>query len=290
MFCDAHFHLIPSIKKLFPEAADSAVAAYFAGFSGCTCAHSQEEYSEQKKTLGLLNESRYSLSGSGRRNSSDGCRIYNSFGLHPQMPLLENVDFLEALLQNKELDAIGECGFDLFTPEFKANLENQKKAWHIQIELAQKYNMPVIIHSRKSMELLFASARELKKLPAVLFHSFPDNPPAAFSLLRHGINGFFSFGKQILNGNKKAIACVRELPLENLLLETDAPFQTLKNEVFTAPKEIERVYHAAFCLRSQNLLDSASHAEAENPAGFDNFCQKLQDNFYNLFASSSSTL
>ncbi len=285
MFCDAHFHLIPSIKHLFLERTEQSasmekpdksegtllpgISKYFADFCGCSCAHSQEEYSKQKKVLGLLN----GVLNGGRRYSSDSCRIFNSFGLHPQMPLIENADFLEEFLQNGELDAIGECGFDLFSPEFKQTIEQQKQAWHIQLELAKNYKMPLVIHLRKSMELIFRYTKELKQLPAVLFHSFPDNPPAAFSLLRHGINAYFSFGKQILNGNKKAIACVRELPLENLLLETDAPFQTLKNEVFTAPKEIERVYNAAYNLYIE---------ENGNKCTFEDFSNRIQDNFFSL--------
>ena len=64
----------------------------------------------------------------------------------------------------------------------------------------------------------------------------------AASLLNHNINAYFSFGKQLLNGNKKAIACLRELPSERLLAETDAPFQFLKGEKYTAPEDIKRIY------------------------------------------------
>ena len=71
-------------------------------------------------------------------------------------------------------------------------------------------------------------------------------PVEAQSLLRHGINGYFSFGKQLMNNNKKAIACAKELPDEVLLTETDAPFQTLKGEVHTTLKDIQRVY-VTFC-------------------------------------------
>ena len=81
----------------------------------------------------------------------------------------------------------------------------------------------------------------------VLFHSFMGPPVEALSLLNRGINGYFSFGKQLLNCNKKAIACVRELPSNRILAETDAPFQTLKGEKYTAPSEIVRVYQAMDC-------------------------------------------
>ena len=125
--------------------------------------------------------------------------------------------------------------------------------WNIQLELAEQYKMPLVVHCRKANEKLFEYAPRLKKLPAVLFHSFMGSLVEANSLIGRGINCFFSFGKQMLNGNKKVIECLQKLPLENLLLETDAPFQTLKGEEFTRAEEIERVYEAAAGLRKMRL-------------------------------------
>ena len=109
------------------------------------------------------------------------------------------------------------------------------------MELALKYNKPLVVHCRKANHKLFEYSKQLKKLPEVLFHSFMGPPAEAESLLRHGINGYFSFGKQVLNGNKKVIACVRELPHERVLAETDAPFQTLKGEENTLLSDIKTI-------------------------------------------------
>ena len=76
-------------------------------------------------------------------------------------------------------------------------------------------------------------------------------PPAeAESLLDREINAYFSFGKQLLNGNKKVIACVRELPGERVLAETDAPFQYLKNEQYTSLSDIEKIISEIARLKS----------------------------------------
>ena len=107
-----------------------------------------------------------------------------------------------------------------------------------------------MIHCRKAIDLVFADIPALKKVPAVLFHSFFSGIIEAHALLRKDLNAYFSFGKQILNGNKKSVSCVRELPASHLLLETDAPFQTLKNESFTPLSDIRRVYAAAYDLRA----------------------------------------
>ncbi|MBR4321434.1 TatD family hydrolase [Treponema sp.] len=186
---------------------------------------------------------------------------YASYGIHPQIvtpSYLKNdfpteLSYLESLLDEKKLIAIGECGFDFFTPEFKAAATEQEIVFKEQLRLAQKYGVPLLFHLRKSIEKIFSYSGELKKLPSVIFHSFPGTFREAESLKKHGINAFFSFGKPILNGKKSAIECVEKLPLQNLLFETDAPYQTLKGEKETLPGDIKKVYQRACELRKSSL-------------------------------------
>ena len=169
--------------------------------------------------------------------------------MHPQNPFVENAGVLENLLKENKLDAIGEAGVDLFREEFKNNLSAQKEAFNIQVELAVKYQKPLVIHCRKAMSHIFEEINQLAKIPGILFHSFPGPMEEAHSVLYRLPDACFSFGKQLLNGNKKAFSCMEELPLRNILLETDAPYQHLKDEVFTSCSEIQRVYQAAFDIR-----------------------------------------
>ena len=208
-------------------------------------------------------------------------KICHSLGIHPQNPDINMTSILEDVLKSEKYDikpdikydnlstkydilqdkyntkydkisAIGECGFDLFTPEFKSTLDKQKEVWNYQLELAIKYDKPIIVHCRKGMCHIFESVEKLKKIKAVVFHSFSGSMVEAQSILKKGINGFFSFGKTILNGNKNAIQCVKSLPLENILLETDSPYQTLKGEEVTNPSDIIKVYKEVFNLRQEN--------------------------------------
>ena len=188
--------------------------------------------------------------------------VFATYGIHPQSPSIrdksfieEELAFLENLLAAKKIIAIGECGFDFFTPEFKSTAAEQEIVFNEQLFLAQKYNLPLVLHLRKAIEKIFTYSRELKKLPAVIFHSFPGTLREAQSLTNHGINAFFSFGKPILNGKKSAIECIQNLPLENLLLETDAPYQTLKGEQETFPSDIKKVYQKASELRGLSLQE-----------------------------------
>ncbi len=219
---DAHFHY-----AVCKEHGINLPVFDDAQWKGISCAHSRQEFSIQE--------------------TAPSC-VIQAYGMHPQNAANENIKdsaaFLEELLSKNLISFIGEAGFDYFTEEFKNTAGLQEEIFNIQLDLALKYNKPLVIHCRKANHKLFEYSKELKKLPEVLFHSFMGPPVEALSLLDRGINGYFSFGKQLLNGNKKAIACVKELPEERILAETDAPFQYLKGEKYTDLKDIRRVYEA----------------------------------------------
>ena len=183
-------------------------------------------------------------------------KIYLSYGLHPQsagwIDIKQCADFLENLLQQNKLNAIGEAGFDYFTQEFRDHSAIQEEMFNLQLLLALQYNKPMIIHARKANNKLFEYSKQFKKLPAVLFHSFMGPAREAQSLIAHGINAYFSFGKQLMNNNKKVLDCAQNLPLQNLLLETDAPFQFLKGEKCTQPQDIKKIYEAFIALRPES--------------------------------------
>lgn len=219
---DAHFHYAVCREHGIELPVFDA-----AEWMGISCAHSRQEFEVQK--------------------SAPSC-VIQAYGMHPQNAANENIKesaaFLEELLSKNLISFIGEAGFDYFTEEFKKTAGLQEEIFNIQLDLALKYNKPLVIHCRKANHKLFEYSKKLKKLPEVLFHSFMGPPVEARSLLERGINGYFSFGKQLLNGNKKAIACVKELPEDRILAETDAPFQYLKGEKYTDLKDIRRVYEA----------------------------------------------
>ena len=184
LYFDAHFHLADCvydgiIKGSFPS-----------DIFACTCSHSVEEWEITCNHIGTLREPQ-------GPQLAQRTQIYLSYGLHPQsaghINITENAAFLEQLLQQKKLQAIGEAGFDYFNEEFKNTAAIQEEMFNIQLSLADQYNLPLIIHCRKANEKLFEYSRQLKKIPAVLFHSFMGMPNEAKSLLDRGINGFFSF-------------------------------------------------------------------------------------------------
>jgi TatD DNase family protein len=267
-FCDAHFHLVQCGRlpdmSLIPDCTK-----YYA----CTCAHAPEEF-EQQQTMAVQHDPQTARDDSqGTQHDSQyenntPCRIVQSFGIHPQNPDESFIPFLEELLENKRIGAIGEAGFDFFTSEYASRSTEQENAWHAQILLASQYQIPLIVHCRKAQEKVFRDANLLCRIPAVVFHSFMGSPADALSLLRHRINGYFCFGKPLLNGKKSALSCVAQLPADCILLETDAPFQMLKGEQTTCPEEIIRVYEKVSEIKKINVAS---------------LCDQIEKNFLSVF-------
>ena len=287
IYFDAHFHW--NFANFSTDFCKNLTQNDDFSIYGCSCAHSVEEWNFQiAENLKLQEKSMH--------------KNLCSFGIHPQQVTNESfsaqIDFLQNLISNNKIDAIGEIGFDLgfitnpkngrvkglnevsldrtyfFSDNFKQFAFQQEELFNIQLEMAIKNQLPIVVHCRKANEKLFEYKKQIKKVPAVLFHSFMGTPIEAKSLIKNDINCFFSFGKQIFNNNKKVIQCVKELPIENLLLETDAPYQFLKNENQTFRDEIINVYNGAFALRAENQ---------NSKEGFDEFCEKILQNAKNCF-------
>ena len=178
--------------------------------------------------------------------------IYRSAGIHPQDPHPDILEDLEAHLSGGRFCAVGEIGLDLF-PDYTSHFDVQKEIFIRQLEMAHIYSLPVILHVRRAMDQIFSLKRQLKKLPAVIFHSYPGGLNEARSLLKAGINAYFSFGTPVLWGARQANLCIRELPLERIFLETDAPWQPVRGEQYTALAKIKTVYEYMAAARNMEM-------------------------------------
>ena len=239
MICyDAHFHI--------SQCAHAAAA-------GASCALNREEFLRQEA---LAAASPY--------------RVLSLFGIHPQDAAAGRRDaaFLEQLLREGRICGIGECGLDFFTAELKAGRALQEEAWEISVELAGTYGVPLLVHNRKALDELFRDSKKLSRLPAVIFHAFPFTEKESLALLGRGINAYFSFGTALLRGSRKAADCVRSLPSDCLLLETDAPFQPFPGELQAPPERIRDVYERAAQIRGVPAEELACCLERNFTAAF----------------------
>jgi len=184
------------------------------------------------------------------------------FAVHPQMPLViistpnvtryslrENLSVLDALAAQGRLGAVGETGFDLYNADFSETEKTQDELFVAHLETALRYDLPLVIHSRRAMHKIFANAAALKKCRSVVFHSWSGTPEEGEALLRRGVNAFFSFGAAITLNHNVARCCAC-FPEERLLTETDAPFQPLPGREFSRYADISAVLGAMEALRS----------------------------------------
>ena len=230
IFSDAHIHItdLDSWQPLIAgETEEGSIPSPV-----CSCAHCEKDW----KTL------------SGIAEQFPGT-VVKAAGIHPQNPDKKHAAFLLAALEQNQADAVGEAGFDLFTPEYGALLKEQEEVWALQLEAARRYDKPLIIHCRKALHLIFSYANVLKKLKAVIFHGWAGNVTEASSLLKKGVNAYFCIGKALLRGQKSQIEMASSFDALHLLTETDAPYMALKGEAFSSLLDISKVVEGIADLR-----------------------------------------
>lgn len=182
--------------------------------------------------------------------------VYRSIGVHPQNLNNDLLFHIEKNINNagwrSYINALGEIGFDLF-PLFRHTLAIQEEIFIKHIELAILYNLPVIIHQRRSMQYIFKHIRKLSKLKSVIFHSYSGTFQEALSLRKRGVEAYFSVGNSLLWGSKVAYLLVEKLPIGWLLLETDAPFQPMRGFKRSNWTDIDVLYQKVSLLRNIDL-------------------------------------
>lgn len=172
-------------------------------------------------------------SGAGIESSKNAIKLANEYenvyctiGIHPEF--VENGENIEDLKKlyvekaNKKIVAIGEIGLDYhYTKELK---EEQKKLFKQQLEFAYELGLPVQIHSRDAsidtVEVLEATDKKPEK---IMFHCFDLNEQTAKYIIQKGYK--ISVGGNITyKRTDTAIKVLKEMPLENIMTETDSPY------------------------------------------------------------------
>jgi TatD DNase family protein len=150
--------------------------------------------------------------------------MYAVVGVHPTDikgydDKLENS--LEELAKNPKVVAIGEMGLDYHW--MKDEKEEQKKIFRRQLELARRVGKPVVIHTREATADTIEILKEYSDIKGIL-HCYPGSYESALQLMDNyyfGIGGVVTF-----KNSKKTVEAVSKIPLERLVIETDAPYLT----------------------------------------------------------------
>ncbi|MCQ8212477.1 TatD family hydrolase [Cetobacterium somerae] len=150
--------------------------------------------------------------------------IYAVIGVHPIdiAEYSEEVEKeLELLGKNPKVVAIGEIGLDYhWMTEPK---EVQQERFKKQLELAERLNKPVVIHTRDAMEDTVNILKEYPNITGVI-HCYPGSLETAKQLVDRfylGIGGTLTF-----KNSKKAVEVVKDIPLDRIVIETDCPYLT----------------------------------------------------------------
>ncbi|MDQ7043562.1 MAG: TatD family hydrolase [Sulfurimonas sp.] len=156
--------------------------------------------------------------------------VFFAVGIHPyDKAQFDSLDF-EKYVHHEKCVAIGECGLDYFRlegtqEEINADKEEQKRVFRAQIELAKKYQKPLIVHvrdaSRDSKALMLES--NVGEVGGVL-HCF-NADEELLSLANEGF--YFGIGGVLTFKNaKKLINVLPKIPMQKLIIETDGPYLT----------------------------------------------------------------
>lgn len=154
--------------------------------------------------------------------------VYATIGVHPcdtQNPLKSEINALQKIITqdtSKKIVGIGEIGLDFYHPGFDVSIQNE--FFRAQIELAISQNLPISIHSRNAFKETIAILDEYKASNLTgVFHCFSEDKNAAKNVIDRGfligVDGHISYPK-----NQYLRDAIAYAGIENILLETDAPF------------------------------------------------------------------
>lgn len=152
--------------------------------------------------------------------------VYGLLGVHPSEVKDWNdslIDKIKKYAENQKIVGIGEIGLDYYWDKSFNDL--QKEVFIKQIKLANELNLPISIHDREAHKDTYDILKEYNKNSKIIMHCFSGSIEFAKECVKEGwyiaLGGVVTFKNAI---KMKEVA--KNIPIENLLLETDAPYLT----------------------------------------------------------------
>lgn len=150
-------------------------------------------------------------------------KVYGVIGIQPEEVLKfsnKSIKIIEDNINNPKIIGIGEIGLDYYWDD--TYKDKQIKVFRCMMDLARKYNKPVVIHSREAIQDTYDIIKEYSDVRCVL-HCYSSSVEMAREFIKFGvmlgIGGVVTF-----KNSKKLVEVVKDIPLEYLLLETDSPY------------------------------------------------------------------
>lgn len=189
--------------------------------------------------------------------------LHPAYGLHPMFLVEHRPEHLQHLrdwVEREKPCAIGECGLDFFVGDLDPAA--QRMYFQGQLEVARDFQLPLIVHARRALDEVILRIRRVGGLSGVV-HSFSGSPEQARQLWDLGF--MIGLGGPITYTRANRLrGLVTQMPLEFLLLETDAPDQPdagirgQRNE----PSRLRQILDTVAELRQQPAADIAAQTTA----------------------------
>lgn len=148
--------------------------------------------------------------------------VYAAVGYHPTEQDDVDIEYLESVINLDKVVAIGEIGLDYYYT--KDNRNQQIEKFTKQLDLAVKYNKPVIIHNRNATDDMYHILKKYKGKIRGIIHCFSGSIETANMFIELGfllgIGGVITFKKSNLG------EVIKTISLNNIVLETDSPYLT----------------------------------------------------------------
>ncbi|MCL1861243.1 MAG: TatD family hydrolase [Proteobacteria bacterium] len=148
--------------------------------------------------------------------------VFPALGIHPltvDHADEADLDLLDALLAQGRAVAVGEIGLDHYVPGF--NAARQEAFFVAQLELARRHGLPVILHVRRAQDTVLAALRRTQVVGGIA-HAFNGSTQQAEAFIELGFKLGFG-GAMTFDGSRRIRRLAAELPLDAIVLETDAP-------------------------------------------------------------------
>ena len=190
--------------------------------------HDRDAVIQRARQAGVLQQVVPAIAADGWPRLREICGtqagLFPAYGLHPMFLSAHQPEHLQVLgewIAREKPLAVGECGLDFFVEGLDASA--QQHYFDGQLALAHEFDLPVIVHARRAVDTVIASFKRIGKLRGVV-HSFSGSPEQARQLWRMGfllgIGGPATYERA-----NRLRGLVSTMPLDYLLLETDAPDQ-----------------------------------------------------------------
>ncbi|PPU35956.1 MULTISPECIES: TatD family hydrolase [unclassified Xanthomonas] len=190
--------------------------------------HDRAEVIARARTAGILQQVVPAITAASwpglREVCSQAPGLHPAYGLHPIFLDQHQPDHLELLAEwitRERPCAIGECGLDFYLDGLDAGA--QRDYFDGQLRLAKRFDLPVIVHARRATEEVIARIKAVGGLRGVV-HSFAGSPEQAQQLWK--LDFLIGLGGPVTYPRANRLrGLAARMPLQQLLLETDAPDQ-----------------------------------------------------------------